>query len=204
MEVRLMGSFVSIVHENFDDLAASYLMVCIAESEYHVGYGNDRASFGVSWDWTRSSELGVGLGLESFPSFRKSYDLADILRFQGATAAANEIAVLRVEFGEDFREPITKLANLTKAYTKFFLTGDEEACKSMAEFMNQRNAEYNAQLSARSAKIRALYEEANTAWESQDYRRVVEIYGGIKYPLPPFARERLAIAEEALKEEHSS
>lgn len=196
-----METFTSIVHECFDEMAESYGMRCAEEHEFHVRYGNNLATFGIAWDRRRSYEIGLGISLRSSASGLSTFELPDILRFQGATAAANEIAALRVEARGDLREPIGKFATLTKAYAGPFLAGDPQAYASIAKFMDQKIAEYNARLATTGADVRALYQQANEAWLRQDYKRVVEVYLSITTPMPPFARERLAIAERKVAED---
>lgn len=193
-----METFASIVHECFDEIAQEHGMLCVEEHQFHVRFENDQAVLGIGWDRHRSYELGVGLSLKCSSKTLSSYQLDDILRFQGEKDAASEVEVLHVEPGQDLRDPIRKLAKLTKAYAHRFLDGDLGAYASLADSVSQRISEYNARLSATGAEVRALYQQADSAWARQDYRKVVEIYRAISFPLPPFARERLAAAERKL------
>lgn len=191
-----MESFSSIVHEYFDEIAAFHSMHCIEESEFHVRYGNDKVTFGIGWDCIRSYELGLAVQLRSSADDdRFTYELENILRFQNVTAAAKEIEGLRIEPSQDLRMPIGKLAQLTKTHAQKFLDGDVDSFLFLAAFMERRNEEYNAQLANVSERVRALYQQADLAWFAHDYRKVVEAYQSIAFPLSPVARERLAIAK---------
>jgi hypothetical protein len=195
-----MDTFAEIVHGNFDDLATLYSMHCVGKSEFHVRYENEQVILGIGWDTRRSYELGVGIQLKASANDMLSFDLADILRYQGNDSTADEVEVLHVEAGQDLHLPIKKLAALTRIHGDRFLQGDAEAYASMAEFMGRRSAIYNAQLSEIGSGARSMYREADLAWTSQDYQKVVEIYRAMSFFLLPFARERLAIAEKRISE----
>jgi hypothetical protein len=128
-----MDTFASLVHRYFDEIADSHSMRRAEEEEYHVRYENDRVSFGVGWDRRRSYELGVSVGLKSAGRDALTFDLWDILRFQGA-AETRWVGGLSVDPQQDLQEPIRKLANLTRSYGHLFLQGDADAFKSIAEF----------------------------------------------------------------------
>ncbi len=194
-----MTTFVSVVHEYFDGLAAANSMQCIEEYEYHVRYGNDSVTFGITWDRPRSKEVGIGFGLTSNRD-HLIVELPEILRFQGFAAIANKIAPLRIEDDEDSRPALKKLADLTREYCSQFLAGDPDTYASFAKFMDRRNAEYNAPILEAGAAIRALYRSADEAWKSHDYHKVIELYDQVTHTLPTFARERVTEAEKMLSD----
>lgn len=194
-----MTTFVSVVHECFDGLAAANSMQCIEEREDHVRYGNDSVTFGVTWDRPRSKEVGIGFGLTSNRD-HLLVELPEILRFQGLAAKADEIDPLRIQDDEDCRPALKKLADLTREYCSQFLAGDPETYASFAKHMDRRIAEYNAPILEAGAAIRALYRSADEAWKSHDYHKVIELYGQVTHPLPPFARERLVAAEKIVSD----
>lgn len=148
-----MGTFASIVRECFDEIAASYGMRCAEEHEFHVRYENDQVTFGLAWDRRRSYELGLAISLTSRRNDLSTFELPDILRLEGAEAAANEIEVLRIEPWQDVREPVSRLAKLTRAYAHRFLAGDPEGYVRIAEFMRRRVSEYGAPLAGRNRRI---------------------------------------------------
>lgn len=177
-------------------------MQCIEEREDHVRYGSDSVGFGITWDRPRSKDLGIGFRLKSSGN-HLPVELPEILRFQGLAAMAKEIDLLRIEDDEDCRPALKKLADLTREYCSRFLAGDPDTFASFAKFMDRRNAEYNAPILAAGVAIRALYRTADEAWESHDYHKVIELYGQVTHPLPPFARERVAEAEKMLSDKRS-
>jgi hypothetical protein len=191
-----MESFVSIVHDHFDDLAGRHSMQCAEESQFHVRYENSQVILGVGWDALRSFELGAGLKPKTNITYPSSFSLADILRFLGETSSANEIEALYVEAAQDLEASIKKLAALTRVYGHRFRDGDLEAYNALSEFMKTKTTEYNAQLSQLGSEVRAKYREGDAAWVSHDFVRVIEIYRTISPPFPPVVRERLAIAEK--------
>lgn len=197
-----MQTFASIVHEYFDDIAASHCMRCVEEQEFHVRYENDQVSFGVGWDRLRSYEIGLAVRLKSIGNdYKSTFELETILRFQGAIGAANDIEVIRAENLHDLRASVMKLAQSTREYAPRFLEGDMNAFASISAFRQGLNAEYNSQLHTIGDEVRDLYQKADAAWQTQDYKSVLEIYRSISFPLPPFARERLAIAERNVAED---
>jgi hypothetical protein len=191
-----MEPFVTIVRECFDDIAESYEMLCVEQHEFHVSYGNAKAGFGVSWDRTISYELGMGVRLVSeAPDDGLSFDLWDILRFQGA-AETSWVGRLSVNPSENLREPVGELARLTRAYAHRFLDGDPGAFALIAEFTGRSRVRHDWQLEAVGSDVKALFQRADAAWLKQDYWSVVQSYEAIPFPLSPFARERLGIAKQ--------
>jgi len=138
-----MTGFAFIVHEYFDEIAESYSMICVEESDSHVRYENDRATLGVGWDRTRSYELGVRVKLKT-PANNDlmSFDLWDILRFQDAPETS-WVGALWVESEQNLREPMRELALLAKSYASRFLEGNLEAFASIAKFTGRSSSTGN-------------------------------------------------------------
>jgi hypothetical protein len=201
-----MTPFASTVHEYFDTLAAANSMQCTDEQDYLVRYESDLVGFGIWWDRYRSYEVDLGFRLKS-GGYHLPVLLPEILRFQGLDTLGNDIRVLRIQANEDCRPPLMKLAELTRKYGSRFLAGDPDTYASFAEHMERVTAEYNARRREREAIVRALYGAADEAWKSQDYHKVIELYGKLVEmfpqfadPLPPFARERVTAAEKILSD----
>jgi hypothetical protein len=196
-----MDTFVEIVHEHFDEVAEPYNLFCVVQREFYVRYVNARVRLGISWDRNRSYELGVGIGLESASSEDQlSFDLWDILRFQDAPETS-WVGTLFANSSHDLREPVSKLAHLTRTYAHRFLEGDADAFRSIAEFTGKRRVRHDWRLEAVGADVEALFKQADAAWLKLDYTRVVEAYEAIPFSLSPFAQERLAIAKQRVRKD---
>jgi hypothetical protein len=201
-----MTTFVSVVHEYFDGLATANSMRCVEEQDYFVGYEGDLVGFGIAWDRRRSYEVDLGFKLKT-AGYHLPVLLPEILRFQGLTDLGDNISLVRIQAEEDCRPPLMKLADLLRKYGSLFLAGDPDTYASFEKYMRRRTAEYNAQNRETEAVVAAIYRSADEAWKSQDYLKVIVLYGKLAemFPqvnnaLPPFARERVATAEKALAE----
>lgn len=144
-----MTNFVLAVRESFDGLAKANAMSCEQEEEHNVRYESDSVVLGVGWVRWRSYEVGVAFRLKTEGGHPPPIELPDILRFQGLTAIANEIEVVRIGAEEDCRPVMMRLAELTQEYGGRFLAGDPASYASFASFMEDRIAEYNAKFTRR-------------------------------------------------------
>jgi hypothetical protein len=200
-----MTTFVSVVHEYFDSLAAANSMQCVEEQDYCVRYEGDLVGFGIAWDRRRSYEVDLGFKLK-IGGYHLPVLLPEVLRFQGLVDLASDIDLVRIQAEEDCRPPLMKLAELLRKYGSLFLAGDPDTYASFAKYMRRRTAEYNAQRREREAVFGAFYRSADEAWKSRDYLKVIVLYGKLTemfqfpHPLPPFAQERLTAAQKILSD----
>lgn len=169
----------------FDPIANRCRMAFHESYAGSVEYKNNAVRLSIGYDFHRSYELSVSIGMIT----DQSYDLTDILGMK-CVAEADVISRLQISDENDLPHFLRILGGLLAQHAGEFLEGHSDAFKKLAQYCGRRDHRYN--LDRKLANVRA---DAEKAWLARDYDGVLRALELIRSHLTPAELLRLEYAK---------
>lgn len=182
--------FEAAVSDLFNFLLSDYQYSVVHREPTLVRFESDKAFLNV-YQGRRSYELGVELGLLSAAPGSpagSSFDLREIIELLGDPADARLRTAATTP--DVVRTLLAKLASLVKRYAGPALLSEPGIFERLAERRKFKSVEY-----AKRMELEDVRAEADRAWHSKDFRRVVELLEPLAEQLTPLEIKKLRYAK---------
>lgn len=185
----LCKEFLTLSKKTLSILAQKYNMV-ITDEVHNNWYAFVRYESSVSWLKISIDRYSLFVDIGS-KRLNQEFSLHDVLAF---LAEKNESASFMVRDVRTLAIGIERLVGYVDKYCPDVLTGNRVFFANMNKFMKNRDDRLTI-----VAQLKEVDQRAITAWQSKDYRSVVEIYTPFIGQLTSIQKKRLEFSYERLK-----
>ena len=183
--------FINIAKRTFAFLTDDYEMCVVAATDSVVRFESPSVFVEIRFDYARSYELGVELGLNGAEDRHEpSFNLAEVVREKRAPEA-DYVAHLQMSSSVIDPASIDKLALFLRHYARDLLEGSKAA---FARLASQRDSEVLEFDHARL--LRLALAESDNAWSTSDFAEVALLLEPFSSSLTPSQAIRLRIAKD--------
>ncbi|MDF9409600.1 hypothetical protein L7E55_14775 [Pelotomaculum isophthalicicum JI] len=189
---RIMLGFQDAVKKYFAFLEDQYGFRCNYSDLYIVKFSSGKVFLNIYHERI-SYEIYIVIGIlpENYNNQLKA-NLSDILEMSGIT---NERTFYQASNKNDIYVVIKKLSDLVRIYANDALNGSIDYFKAILEERIQRQ-----QNKLILQELKVAEKKANSAWDSKDYKKVVEIYYRFEKYLSLVQIKRLDYAKKMISE----
>ena len=185
--------FENIAKSAFGFLESKYRFSCVELGPWCVRYESPKVFVLVMFDGTRSYELGCSIGrMDDFEGSRQvPFELGEVMRAEGIS---NENMSFQVTTSDALRTFTCRLAEQLERCAHRVLTGDDSVFKSVSDLRNRECAKY-----ATEKRLEQTKTAAESAWQSKEYRKVVELLSPVQEWLNPSEVKKLEYARKRVR-----
>lgn len=186
--------FSDKVLSTFTFLISEYGFNCVKKEQYFVRYESTKVFIDLTFDGTRSYELGLEIGKKgvSYSEGELSFSLGEILRCIEAPEYEKYDCV-QVTTPELLDKFLSTYAELLYRYAKDLLTGSESFFRRLSQCRDKKCAAY--EIETKLQQIRPL---AEIAWREKDFTKFTKLLIPIKKHLSYSELKKLKYAQERL------
>lgn len=177
---------------SFRFLESDYSFTCVSAEEGRVRYESESVFVEVLFDGRRSFELDIGIGQRNVlhNGRERPFNMGEVLRAKGVEKAES-YTFLQASTQERLQRAIERLSELLKKYGPELLKGSPFAFKSVAGLRVREGERY-----ALDRDLKRIRREAQEAWKSKDFAKVVALYRPVEAHLSVSEVKKLEYADK--------
>jgi len=181
----------NIAKQAFAFLTGDYGMRVVTANSNVVRFESPSVFVEIRFDYARSYELGVELGLNGVEDRHEPpFNLAEVLREKQAPEA-DYVAHLQMSSSVIDPDSMNKLALLLRHYARDLLEGSKASFARIASHRDSEVLEFD-----QARRLRAALAESDNAWNASDFAQVVLQLEPFASSLTPSQALRLRIAKD--------
>lgn len=163
--------FYDLVKKSFLFLVSDYGFYLVSYQNYLVRFESDRVFLTISYDYSRSYELGLHVGSKSSSpeSLSRSFTLYELLASQQAPNS-QEYFCIQVVSQEHLANQLNKVAKVIQEYASPILLGSQAGFSDLDRIRESEGQQY-----ALDTNLRLMRSAADTAWRAKDYPKLISL-----------------------------